>query len=188
MLRESGSLEREIKRPGSSPGFFEIEPRSSFQAKSGIAEFMLDPRPRRYRLYRPPSWSDDVFTALEALRLRRAKLTKSNRLHCCRCLDSPRNIMHVAEMERAYSGDCQGRYDSRWRCNTDPTHARFASEKTFRLLKGNIPLSERVTNPVGVIIQSPPRRVFTSWEPHRFTCNPVHIRGVQRPLSRPARS
>ena len=57
-------------------------------------------------------------------------------------------------MESAYSGGAKVVTIVAGDFNTDPTDARFPSEKTFALLKEkfawaweNIPLSERVTNP-----------------------------------------
>jgi endonuclease/exonuclease/phosphatase family metal-dependent hydrolase len=93
-------------------------------------------------------------------------------------------LNHVAEMESAYSGGAKVVTIVAGDFNTDSTDARFASEKTFALLKEkfsweNIPLSDRVTNPArrhypvasfdGFLVRGD--RIVV-------TCNPISIPGV----------
>jgi endonuclease/exonuclease/phosphatase family metal-dependent hydrolase len=95
-------------------------------------------------------------------------------------------LNHVAEMESAYSGGAKVVTIVAGDFNTDSTDARFASEKTFALLKEkfswaweNIPLSNRVTNPArrhypvasfdGFLVRGD--RIVV-------TCNPISIPGV----------
>jgi L-serine deaminase len=47
-------------------------------------------------------------------------------------------LKHVAEMESAYSGGAKVVTIVAGDFNTDPTDARFASEKTFAVVKGEI--------------------------------------------------
>jgi endonuclease/exonuclease/phosphatase family metal-dependent hydrolase len=63
-------------------------------------------------------------------------------------------LAYVSEMERVYSGSGKAVTIIGGDFNTDPTDARFASERTFAMFRKNfawswenIPLSDRVTNP-----------------------------------------
>jgi endonuclease/exonuclease/phosphatase family metal-dependent hydrolase len=95
-------------------------------------------------------------------------------------------LEHAAEMESAYSVGAKVVTIIAGDFNTDPTDARFASEKTFALLKKKfvwawekIPLSNRVTNPArrhypvasfdGFLVRGD--RIVV-------TCNPITIPGI----------
>ncbi len=71
-------------------------------------------------------------------------------------------LSHVAAMESAYSESASVVTIIAGDFNTDPTDARFASERTFAILKEkfvwpweNLPLSERVTNPAKDVTRKP---------------------------------
>jgi endonuclease/exonuclease/phosphatase family metal-dependent hydrolase len=94
-------------------------------------------------------------------------------------------LKHVAEMESAYSGGAKVVTIVAGDFNTDPTDARFASEKTFMLLKEqfvwsweDVPLPERVTNPANGRYPDACFDGFLVRGARNLSYKPVAIRGV----------
>ena len=94
-------------------------------------------------------------------------------------------LAHVAEMENAYSGTANVVTIIAGDFNTDPTDARFASERTFAILKEkfvwpweNLPLSERVTNPAKGRYPDACFDGFLVRGATKFSCKPMLIHGV----------
>ena len=94
-------------------------------------------------------------------------------------------LVHVAEMENAYSGSAKVVTVIAGDFNTDPTDARFATEKTFALLREkfvwsweNVPLSERVTNPAKDRYPDACFDGFLVRGARKLSCKPIPIQGV----------
>jgi endonuclease/exonuclease/phosphatase family metal-dependent hydrolase len=94
-------------------------------------------------------------------------------------------LTHVAEMESAYSESGKIVTVVAGDFNTDPMDARFASEKTFALLREkfvwaweNVPLTERVTNPANGRYPDACLDGFLVRGAAKLFCKPIPIQGV----------
>ena len=94
-------------------------------------------------------------------------------------------LSHAAEMERAYSESASVVTIIAGDFNTDPTDARFASERTFAILREkfvwsweNVPLAERVTNPATGRYSDACFDGFLVRGAQHFSCKAIPIRGI----------
>ena len=94
-------------------------------------------------------------------------------------------LVHVVEMERAYSESGKIVTVIAGDFNTDPTDARFGSEETFALLRNrfkwawdDVPLSQRVTNPANGRYRDACFDGFLVRGATKLSCQPIPIHGV----------
>jgi endonuclease/exonuclease/phosphatase family metal-dependent hydrolase len=94
-------------------------------------------------------------------------------------------LSHVSEMERIYSGRARIVTVIAGDFNTDPTNTRFASERTFELLRERfvwawekVALAERVTNPANGHFPDACFDGFLVRGARNFSCKAVTIQSV----------